>query len=219
MEQPNLSRLYLVTITIVLALMLIRTCGSLASTEVELERLENVNDEFTIRIAKDSAKIYSQSQTIVSSERKYAELEKINASLGIKANQAVQYRTKTVIQTEFELGDTVYIDSFPHLRLPRSFGREGKWLSIGGTINRVGRLQIDSMIIPVAYTVAIGDTLRKGSILRKRDKVVRIAVDNPYVSVTGISNVVIRQDKKWWQTDAAKIGLGAFIGFGLTRIK
>ena len=219
MEQPNLSRLYLVTITIVLALMLIRTCGSLASTEVELERLENVNDEFTIRIAKDSAKIYSQSQTIVSSERKYAELEKINASLGIKANQAVQYRTKTVIQTEFELGDTVYIDSFPHLRLPRSFGREGKWLSIGGTINRVGKLQIDSMIIPVAYTVAIGDTLRKGSILRKRDKVVRIAVDNPYVSVTGISNVVIRQDKKWWQTDAAKIGLGAFIGFGLTRIK
>jgi hypothetical protein len=219
MEQPNLSRLYLVTITVVLALMLIRTCGSLASTELELERLGNTNDEFTIRIAQDSAKIYSQSQTIVSSERKYAELEKINAALGIKASQAVQYRTKTVIQTEFELGDTVYIDSFPHLRLPRSFGREGKWLSIGGTINRVGRLQIDSLIIPVSYTVAIGDTLRKGSILRKRDKVVRIAVDNPYVSVTGISNVVIRQDKKWWQTDAAKIGLGAFIGFGLTRIK
>ena len=199
--------------------MLIRTCGSLASTEVELERLDNANQEYTMRIAQDSAKIYSQSQTIVSSERKYAELEKINAALGIKANQAVQYRTKTVIQTEFELGDTVYIDSFPHLRLPRSFGREGKWLSIGGTINRVGRLQIDSMIIPVAYTVAIGDTLREGSILRKRDKVVRIAVDNPYVSVTGINNVVIRQDKKWYQTDAAKIGLGAFIGFGLTRIK
>jgi hypothetical protein len=204
---------------IVLALMLIKTCGSLASTEVELERLDNANAEYTMRIAQDSAKIYSQSQTIVSSERKYAELEKINAALGIKANQAVQYRTKTVIKTEFELGDTVYIDSFPHLRLPRSFGREGKWLSIGGTINRVGRLQIDSMIIPVAYTVAIGDTLRKGSIFRKRDKVVRIAVDNPYVSVTGISNVVIRQDKKWYQTDAAKIGLGAFIGFGLTRIK
>jgi hypothetical protein len=37
--------------------------------------------------------------------------------------------------------------------------------------------------------------------------------------VTGINNVVIRQDKKWYQTDAAKIGLGAFIGFGLTRIK
>jgi len=219
MERSNTSTLFLVTISLVLALMLIRTCGSLASTEVELERLDNANQEYTMRIAQDSAKIYSQSQTIVSSERKYAELEKINAALGIKANQAVQYRTKTVIQTDFELGDTVYIDSFPHLRLPRSFGREGKWLSIGGRINRVGRLQIDSMIIPVSYTVAIGDTLRKGSILRKRDKVVRIAVDNPYVSVTGISNVVIRQDKKWWQTDAAKIGLGAFIGFGLTRIK
>ena len=83
MEQPNLSRLYLVTITVVLALMLIRTCGSLASTELELERLDNANAEYTMRIAQDSAKIYSQSQTIVSSERKYAELEKINAALGI----------------------------------------------------------------------------------------------------------------------------------------
>ena len=44
MEQPNTSTLTLVTIMIVLALMLIRTCGSLASTEVELERLGNANE-------------------------------------------------------------------------------------------------------------------------------------------------------------------------------
>jgi hypothetical protein len=76
------------------------------------------------------------------------------------------------------------------------------------------------MIIPVAYTVAIGDTLRKGSILRKRDKVVRIAVDNPYVTVTGMSNVVIRQDKKWYQTDAAKIGFGIILGAAVaTQVK
>jgi hypothetical protein len=216
MERSNLITFGLI---LMLLLLLIRTCNTLQRTEQELEQLDSANDEFTIRIAQDSMKLISQAQTIVSSERKYKELEKINNSLEIKASQAVQYRTKTVVKTEFQLGETVYIDSFPHLRLPRTFGREGKWLSIGGTINRLGRLQIDSIVIPVSYTVAIGDTLRKGFLLRKRDKVVRIGIDNPYVEVTGMNNIIVRQDKKWWQTDAAKIGLGAVLGFAICRAK
>jgi hypothetical protein len=216
MERFNLVTLGLI---LMLLLMLIRTCNTLHKTEQELEQIDSANDEFTIRIAQDSMKLISQAQTIVSSDRKYKDLEKINKDLEIKASQAVQYRTKTVVKTEFQLGETVYIDSFPHLRLPRSFGREGKWLSIGGTINRLGRLQIDSIVIPVSYTVAIGDTLRKGFLSRKRDKVVRIGIDNPYVEVTGMNNIVVRQDKKWWQTDAAKIGLGAVLGFAICRAK
>jgi hypothetical protein len=216
MERSNLLTIGLI---LMLLLLLIRTCNTLQRTEQELEQLDSANDEFTIRIANDSMKLISQAQTIVSSDRKYKDLEKINKSLEIKASQAVQYRTKTVVKTEFQLGETVYIDSFPHLRLPRTFGREGKWLSIGGTINRLGRLQIDSIVIPVSYTVAIGDTLRKGFLWRKRDKVVRIGIDNPYVEVTGMNNIVVRQDKKWWQTDAAKIGLGAVLGFAICRAK
>lgn len=219
MERSNIRTLSLLTISLFLILMLLRTCDTLSRTEDELMQLDNANDEYTLRIRNDSVKLYSQTQTIVSNERRYAELEKINKDLEIKASQAVQYQTKTVVKTEFQLGETVYIDSFPHLKLPRSFAREGKWLSIGGTINRIGRLQIDSIVIPVAYTVAIGDTLRKGFLTRKRDKVVRISVDNPYVEVTGMNNVVIRQDKKWWQTNAAKIGLGAVLGFAICRAK
>jgi hypothetical protein len=216
MERSNLITFGLI---LMLLLLLIRTCNTLQRTEQELEQLDSANDEFTIRIAQDSMKLISQAQTIVSSERKYKELEKINNSLEIKASQAVQYRTKTVVKTEFQLGETVYIDSFPHLRLPRTFGREGKWLSIGGTINRLGRLQIDSIVIPVSYTIAIGDTLRKGFLSKKRDKVVRIGIDNPYVEVTGMNNIIVRQYKKWWQTDAAKIGLGAVLGFAICRAK
>lgn len=147
MERSNLVTLGLI---LMLLLMLIRTCNTLQLTEQELEQIDSANDEFTIRIAQDSMKLISQAQTIVSSERKYKELEQINKNLEIKASQAVQYRTKTIVKTEFQLGETVYIDSFPHLRLPRTFGREGKWLSIGGTINRLGRLQIDSIVIPVS---------------------------------------------------------------------
>ena len=130
----------------------------------------------------------------------------------------IRYQTRTVVKTEIELGETVYIDSFPHLRLPRYFHRPGKWLEIGGQISRAGRLQLDSIIIPVSYTVAIGDTLRKGFLSRKRDKVVRLGIDNPYVTVTGMNNIIVAEPpKKWWQTNAAKVGLGALIGFGIAR--
>jgi hypothetical protein len=124
------------------------------------------------------------------------------------------------VVTQVELGETVYIDSFPHLRLPRSFSREGKFLQIGGSINRLGRLQIDSIIIPVSYTVAIGDTLRGGFFSRKRDKVVRLGIDNPYVSVTGMHNVIVAQPpKKWYETKAFAFALGGITGFAIGRAK
>jgi len=87
-------------------------------------------------------------------------------------------------------------------------------LQIGGSINRLGRLQLDSIIIPVSYTVAIGDTLRKGLLWRKLDKVVRLGIDNPYVSVTGMNNVIVAdRPKKWYETRAFAFALGGIVGF------
>jgi hypothetical protein len=89
---------------------------------------------------------------------------------------------------------------------------------MGGEINRLGRLQIDSLIIPTSYTVAIGDTIRKGLInklFKVSDPVVRIKVDNPNVKITSMSNFVVRKPPKWYQTTGFKIGIGALIGFGL----
>jgi hypothetical protein len=34
-----------------------------------------------------------------------------------------------------------------------------------------------------------------------------------------MNNIIVRQYKKWWQTDAAKIGLGAVLGFAICRAK
>jgi len=165
-----------------------------------------------VRIARDSSKIYSQAIQLAAAGTKLRALELREPEV------VVRYQTKTVVKTELQLGETVYIDSFPHLRLPRSFSREGKFLQIGGSINRLGRLQIDSIIIPVSYTVAIGDTLRKGLLWRKRDKVVRLGIDNPYVSVTGMHNVIVAdKSKKWYQTQVAGAVFGVLVGFAICR--
>jgi hypothetical protein len=176
--------------------------------------LDSLNSQYTVRIARDSSRIHSQAVQLAEAGTKLRALQLREPEV------VVRYQTRTKVVTQVELGETVYIDSFPHLRLPRSFSREGKFLQIGGSINRLGRLQIDSIIIPVSYTVAIGDTLRKGLFSRKRDKVVRLGIDNPYVSVTGMHNVIVAQPpKKWYETKAFAFALGGITGFAIGRAK
>ena len=207
MQQSNISTLSLLAICLFLLLLLMRTCAALGEAESNAMYLDSLNNEYTIRIARDSSKIHSQGVQLAAAGTKLRALELREPEV------VVRYQTRTVVKTEIELGETVYIDSFPHMRLPRYFHRPGKWLEIGGQINRLGRLQLDSIIIPVSYTVAIGDTLRKGFLSRKRDKVVRLGIDNPYVTVTGMNNIIVAEPpKKWWQTNAAKIGFGIIVG-------
>lgn len=214
MQQSNLSTLSLLAICLFLLLLLIRTCGALNESESNATYLDSLNSEYTMRIARDSSRMYSQSVQLAAAGTKIRALELKEPEV------VVRYQTRTKVVTQMELGETVYIDSFPHLRLPRSFSREGKFLQIGGSINRLGRLQIDSIVIPVNYTVAIGDTLRRGFLWRKKDKVVRLGVDNPYVEVTGMNNLIIAdKPKKWYETRAFAFAVGGIAGFAICRAK
>jgi hypothetical protein len=191
-----------------------RTCGALGEAESNAMYLDSLNNEYVVRINQDSSWIYSQSIQLAIAGARIKALELREPEV------VIRYQTRTKIKTEIQLGETVYIDSFPHLRLPRTFHRPGKWLEIGGQINRLGRLQLDSIIIPVSYTVAIGDTLRKGFLSRKRDKVVRLGIDNPYVTVTGMNNIIVPEPpKKWYETRAFAFALGGITGFAIGRAK
>ena len=191
-----------------------RTCGALGEAESNAMYLDSLNNEYVVRINQDSARMYSQSLQLAAAGTKLRALELREPEV------VIRYQTRTKIKTDIQLGETVYIDSFPHMRLPRYFHRPGKWLEIGGQINRLGRLQLDSIIIPVSYTVAIGDTLRKGFLSRKRDKVVRLGIDNPYVTVTGMSNIIVAEPpKKWYETRAFAFALGGITGFAMARAK
>jgi hypothetical protein len=214
MQQSNVTSLSLLAICLFLLLLLLRTCGALGEAESNAMYLDSLNNEYAVRIARDSSKIHSQGVQLAAAGTKLRALELREPEV------VIRYQTRTKIKTEIQLGETVYIDSFPHLRLPRTFHRPGKWLEIGGQISRAGRLQIDSIIIPVSYTVAIGDTLRKGFLSRKRDKVVRLGIDNPYVHVTGMNNIIVAEPpKKWYETRAFAFALGSITGFAIGRAK
>ncbi len=214
MQQSNISTLSLLAICLFLLLLLLRTCGALGEAESNAMYLDSLNNEYAVRIARDSTRMYSQGVQLAAAGTKLRALELREPEV------VIRYQTRTKVVTQVELGETVYIDSFPHLRLPRTFHRPGKWLEIGGQISRAGRLQLDSIIIPVSYTVAIGDTLRKGFLSRKRDKVVRLGIDNPYVTVTGMNNIIVAEPpKKWYETRAFAFALGGLVGVAIGRAK
>ncbi len=190
----------------VLSLLFVRSCNEQAQTTL-------AEQKFVKTRLNDSITIYTQAQQIT-------ELKDLTEKLRIdKPKAAVEVVTRTVYKTKIALGEPIYIhDTVPALVLPREFQKFERWFSITGKINRLGYLQIDSLSIPATISVGIGDTLRGVFPFRKRESVIRVAIDNPNMVAVGLRSFVIEQPrKKWYETTAAKVGFGALIGFGIAR--
>jgi hypothetical protein len=213
------SKIIMAIIIAILMMALISTCQTNLILHDDITELNRINDGFTKRVYDDSLVVYSQRQMIVDKETAIKMLQSEADKLRLtNLQELAKFKTKTIIKTEIKLGDPIYIDSFPHLKLPRSFSKVDKWLTIDGTINRLGLLQIDSIESYGTLTYAVGDSARDGlisKIMGRTDKVVRLNIDNPNMSISGMSNIYIRDDKKWWQSKGVAFILGAAIGGGI----
>ena len=200
---------------VVLLFLLLKSCS------------DNVQSDYRLKhtIYQDSIVIASQKKIIAQGLSDAAKQAQQIAELEVKvknASEVVKIETRTVIKTQIKLGDTVMIDKKPFIQLPKPFLKQTEWYTIGGMINRLGWLQIDSLVIPAKFTYAVGDTMRTGlfnRLLKKKDTVVRLRVDNPNVQITGMSNIYIKEDKKWHQTTAFKVGVGVLIGVAITSVE
>ena len=140
---------------IVLVLFLIKTCGENAANDYRLKHT----------IYEDSILIASQRKVIAQSGSDAAKQAQQIAELEVKvknASEVVKIETRTIIKTQIKLGDTVMIDKKSYIQLPKPFLKQTEWYTIGGMINRLGWLQIDSIVIPAKFTYAVGDTMRTG---------------------------------------------------------
>ena len=202
------TKIVFVGVLIVLLLLLIKTCGNGVESDYRLKHT----------IYEDSVLIASQKKIIAQGSSDAAKQAQQIAELEVKvknASEVVKIETRTIIKTQIKLGDTVMVQGKPYIQLPKPFLKTTEWYTIGGMINRLGWLQLDSISIPAKFTYAVGDTMRTGFVnrmLKKKDTVVRLRVDNPNVQVVGLENIYIKQDKKWHQTTAFKLGVGVLIG-------
>ena len=199
---------------VVLLFLLLKSCG------------ENVANDYRLKhtIYEDSVLIASQRKVIAQSGSDAAKQAQQIAELEVKVKNAVEVvkiETRTVIKTQIKVGDTVMVNNYPMIKTGKPFLKTTEWYTIGGMINRLGWLQIDSLVIPAKFTYAVGDTMRTGFVnrlLKKKDTVVRLRVDNPNVQVVGLENIYIKQEKKWHQSTAFKLGVGVLIGVGVASV-
>jgi|694.fasta_scaffold83770_7 hypothetical protein len=210
----------------ILILLLFRSCSLNREYISELKKQDSEINDFKKTKLQDSSFIYSQNLVI---KIKSAEIQKNEQEIFAlrvmkirNPKEIIQFKTRYVIKTEIPISETEKIDSLNYLRVPVSFSKGERWFKIDGQINAAGTLLIDSLIAPAQFTYSVGDTLRNGLINRlfkKSDMVVRLHIDNPNIQLQGMTNIYIKDRKKWFETTGFKIAFGALLGFGLASAK
>jgi hypothetical protein len=199
-----------------LAFSLIKEAVTRTNYEDDLHDLLIENKGLKKETLEDSSKIYSMKMTIadadliISSQKKTIELLNIR-----NPKVVVKWRTKTVIKDTLFVATPIEFDSTQYLRLPQSIIEHNKWYSLDGQINTKGYLQIDSLVSFANFSYAVGDTMRSGLVNRmlgRRDRVVRLHIDNPYIDVSSMQNIHLRKKKKWYETTFFQFGAGFLVG-------
>jgi hypothetical protein len=210
----------------ILILLLFRSCSLNREYISELKKQDTEINDFKKTRLQDSSFIYSQNLVI---KIKSAEIQKNEQEIFAlrvmkirNPKEVIQFKTRYILKTEIPIAETEQIDSVNYLRVPVSFSKGERWFSINGQILSNGMLLIDSLVTSGQFTYSVGDTLRNGfinSLFRKSDQVVRLHIDNPNIQLQGMSNIYIKDRKKWFETTGFKIGFGVFLGFGIASAK
>jgi hypothetical protein len=174
------------------------------------------NTDLKKEVLDDSSKIYSMQMSIADADLLIKTQKETIELLNIRSpKEVVKWRTKTVIKDTLFVAKPIEFDSTKYLPLPQSIQKHNKWYSLMGEINTKGYLQIDSLVSFANFSYAVGDTMRSGlinRILGKSDRVVRLHIDNPNVELSGMQNIYVRQQKKWYETTLFQFGAGFIVG-------
>ena len=230
--------LLLAAFIIIFLLLLFRGCkmeNERADLLKQISAYQLGEKAFKTKILKDSSTLASQTQTIMSQD------EAIRLGLlkleGDIKNVKSQVRTIQTINIDsvfvpYENGgiDTALwlkkikegqvtkelIDSLINnsVIVPKDFEKETKWYGIYGKVKKDG-IMVDSLDITNESSVTVG-WKKTGFLNLKREPSVEVKNTNPYLQVTKMRNVVVKDKKGIFESKYFWIGIGA-VGFGLLK--
>jgi hypothetical protein len=215
--------IYFIVIFLLLILA-VKSCSTIADLNADYNSVNKSYNEIRVKHNEDSSKIYSMQ---VEFATKLQEAERKSMALSLMKlkdpKEIVKIVYRTMLSTEIPLDKPTLIDTTLYIKLPQHFKKLDKWFIIDGQITTKGVIKIDSLNSFGTFTYAVGDTMRTGffnRLTRKKDHVVRLHIDNPYMQVTNLENIYVREEKKWYRTTGFKMLVGAAIGFGVaTSVK
>ena len=220
----------------ILVLLIFALIARSCQQQKDYNRIQNQLGEYQIKEKAfekkrldDSATIATQTQTFLTQAEalKMGLLElqdgmkKVQAQVRQKAEVVVKDKPIPFIPNGYadttgwvrdESGNVIRKDS---LAVPQRFGLKEKWFNVEGVVKKSG-LVIDSLTIPNKTTVTIGKK-KSGFLNLSRESVVQVKNDNPYVNVTGLDNVVIKNKRPFWKSPIFTLLLGTGIGIYLKQ--
>ena len=160
------------------------------------------------RIAEQDQIILTQEDAIAHNLLEIETLKKINSQVQVQTITKIDSVFIPIIDTiERVIYDTT---GLALLKLPTKFGLNNEWYSLYSTINTEGML-IDSLSLYNRQTITFG--LKSNGFLKKPTPSLVIKNENPYVNVNSMSNVVIKNDIRFYDKRGFWFGIG--IGTGI----
>jgi hypothetical protein len=213
----SIDKVLMMVAAFVMILIFIHTCGTNGQLTIDYRKMKEEVQSYRVQHLSDSSQLISQAVNYQSEIDSKDMAIKLLAIRNPKEIVKIQYKTK--IETKIQLAEPITIDSTSYIKLPVEFSDYNDWWSIDGKIDTLGVLVIDSIVSSGTLTYSVGDTLRDGFInrlLRKKDSVVRLHIDNPTMSITNLSNIYVKKEPKWYQSTAFKVGVGLLLGIGIS---
>ena len=220
---------------LIILLLLLDRCNNLKSKAELLTQIANYKlseQEFKVKVQKDSSTISSQNQTILSQKEAIkigllkleGEIAKVQSQ--VTQTQKIKYESVKVKYIPKNYADTSgwrsklldgeksveFIDSLManSIIVPQDFKLKDKWIEIDGKVNKEG-LVIDTLIVPNESSVTIGYK-NSGFLGLKKKPIVEIKNTNPYLQVTNMKNIIVKEKKSILNSKILWFGVGIFAG-------
>lgn len=228
----KIKNILIAALLIIAALFFFRSCNAdreMNNLISQLSEYKLKEKSFETKRLADSSTITTQTQTILSQSEAIKlgmielndKMKKVQAQVKQKSEVVVVEKQVPYIPDGWadttglvkdEQGNIIRKDS---IAVPQKFKLDEKWFSVEGYIRKSGML-IDSLKIPNKTTMTIG--YRKTGFLNiNKEAVVQIKNDNPYIQITGMDNVVIKNKRPFWKSPVFTILVGVAVGYSLKK--
>ena len=203
-----------IVILLLLAWQLFSANEKLTDYKNQVVKFKDGEQVFVEKLNKNGYKIAEQEQVILTQRDAIAhnliEIEDLK-----KIKSQVTVRTITKIDSVFiPIIDTVERIVFDtlgmaFLKLPTKFGIQDEWYSLYSTVNTNG-MWIDSLSLYNRQTITLG--MKSNGIFKAPTPSVLVKNENPYVNVSSLKNVVIKNDTRFYDKKSFWYGIGVGTG-------
>jgi len=159
------------------------------------------------KIAEQDQIILSQKDAIAYNLLQIDDLKKIKSQVTIRTITKIDSVYVPIIDTiERIIFDG---DGVAFLKLPTKFGIEDEWYSLYSTLNNKG-MWIDSLSLYNRQTITLG--LKSNGVFKSPTPTVMVKNENPYVDISSLRNIVIKNDTRFYDKKSFWYGLGVGTG-------